>query len=353
MAGFVSFARRVLPQPGSARRQVLTGNPTGATATVAMVGVGTLTVTATTGSVDVYSDTYLDKYGALLQSAAVAFTGAGVMAVGSAVSHVPAVAMTGAGTLTVTATGGTVTAAVSLVGAGALAVGPSVTHVPAVAMSGAGALTVTPTLTTAASVGFTGAGSLTATPLVTHPVAVAMNGAGALTVIPTGGSQFGSVTLVGVGALTVTSLVTRVSVVAMGGFGTLTIVGGGMTALPAAVTFGTVKAWLGAGVNQAPDPDGYPDLVALAGTITFTSVKTIAVYSTASPAPLILAPKQVVASLDSNGYLVGTKTGEQLVRLIVGQWLVRFDLVGVTLPTFNLTVSAGVTTDLADVIPVS
>lgn len=296
MAGFVSYGRWVLIQPRPLRPQLLAGNPTG-------------TVSAS-------------------------------------------VTMTGSGSLTVVATG-SYSATVDMTGAGALAVAANLSLLPTVAMAGAGTLTVSSALTKSVTAIMTGGGSLTVTPLVTHLGVVALAGVGTLTVTPGGALQSATVALVGVGALSVTSLVTVPSVVSMGGFGILAIVGGVMASLPAAVTFGTVKAWLGTGVNQAPDADGYADLVAAAGTITFTPVRVLAVYPTASPAPLILAPKPVVTTLDSNGYLVGTKTGEQLVRLIVGSWLVSFQLVGIVVPAFNLAVNAGVTTDLADVIPVA
>jgi hypothetical protein len=119
------------------------------------------------------------------------------------------------------------------------------------------------------------------------------------------------------------------------------------------VTHGAVKAWLGSGVNVAPDTDGYADLIPDQGSVTFTPVASVLTFPTATPAPLILTPKVVVCTLDSDGYLIGTKTGaaEKLVRLIAGDWTVSFQLTGVTLPSFKVTITANTTIDLADVMP--
>ena len=126
-----------------------------------------------------------------------------------------------------------------------------------------------------------------------------------------------------------------------------------MTGLPAAVTFGSVKGWLAQGVNQAPDADGFADLVADQGTVTFTPTKAVLLFPSASPAPLILTPKTVVASLDADGYLVGTKTGgtEKLVRLIIGTYTVSYQLTGIPLPSHSITIVADTTIDLLEVIP--
>lgn len=124
-----------------------------------------------------------------------------------------------------------------------------------------------------------------------------------------------------------------------------------MSTLPVVVTHGAVKAWLGSGVNVSPDTDGYADLIPDVGTIKFTPVSAVLTFPTASPAPLILTPKVVVCTLDSDGYLIGTKSGEKLVRLIAGDWTVSFELTGVTLPSFKVTITANTTVDLADVMP--
>lgn len=127
-----------------------------------------------------------------------------------------------------------------------------------------------------------------------------------------------------------------------------------MSTLPVVVTHGAVKAWLGSGVNVSPDTDGYADLIPDVGTVTFTPVASVLTFPTASPAPLILTPRVVVCTLDSDGYLIGTKTGaaEKLVRLIAGDWTVSFQLTGVTLPSFKVTITANTTVDLADVMPI-
>jgi hypothetical protein len=132
-----------------------------------------------------------------------------------------------------------------------------------------------------------------------------------------------------------------------------TVQGGTVSTLPAVVTHGAVKAWLGSGVNVSPDADGYADLIPDVGTVTFTPNASVLTFPTASPAPLILTPRTVVCTLDSDGYLIGTKTGgtEKLVRLIAGDWTVSYQLTGVTLSSHKITVVGGVTIDLAEVMP--
>lgn len=303
------------------------------------------TGTAATAAAYDFTGTYTPAVSTTAESVLVAY------ATASGDVTVTAVAATGAGSARPPSVSGGSTGAVTAVkatGTG-LAVAPAVSAsssatVAAVKATGTGAAPI-PVVTVTTTI--TGGGAATGTGAAIPPTVTAV-GPGSVVAVKATGTGAARVPAVTTGAT-----VTAVKATGTGLVRVPSVSGGAVTSLPAAVTFGSVKGWLAQGVNQSPDADGYADLVADQGTVTFTPNVSVLLFPSASPDPLILTPKVVVATLDADGYLVGTKTGgtEKLVRLIVGTWTVTYQLTGVTLPSHPITITAGTTVDLIEVIP--
>lgn len=134
-------------------------------------------------------------------------------------------------------------------------------------------------------------------------------------------------------------------------------------------TFGKVIGKFVTPVVDSMDPDTYPDLVPLVGTITFLSVADRLIDPSASPDPVVMASTPIVAVLDANGYL--STPGPSNTIQYKGMWLVASDdpelnptnnqyvvtyslsLEGkvVQLPSHRLFIAGGSTIDLGAVIP--
>lgn len=86
--------------------------------------------------------------------------------------------------------------------------------------------------------------------------------------------------------------------------------------LPANISLGRVTARFGTAQVLAGDVDGIADFYPITdATITFTSTAPVLLNDSASPAPVIILPKPIICSLDSNGYLVD-EAGHRWVDLI-------------------------------------
>lgn len=137
-----------------------------------------------------------------------------------------------------------------------------------------------------------------------------------------------------------------------------------MTDLPP-LTYGRVVGRFVAGVADSDDAGVVPDVVPLAGTVTFTlSAASLRVVS-ASPVPTTVYPQPVTASLDADGYL--TQNGSRGVSLLATddpstnptdlQYTVSMSLWtpdgnGVNAPSWRFALPGGTEVDLTQVAPI-
>jgi hypothetical protein len=107
------------------------------------------------------------------------------------------------------------------------------------------------------------------------------------------------------------------------------------------------------------DNDGIPNVFPITdATITFTSTASVLLNATATPAPIVIMPKPIVCTLDSQGYLVDS-AGHRWCDLIATddtdltpstrRWKVTFS--GIAISDFDMTVPANSTIDLTTKIP--
>ncbi|WP_295787529.1 GDSL-type esterase/lipase family protein [uncultured Microbacterium sp.] len=137
-----------------------------------------------------------------------------------------------------------------------------------------------------------------------------------------------------------------------------------MTDLPP-LTYGRVVGRFVAGVADSDDAGVVPDVVPLAGSVTFTlSAASLRVVS-ASPVPTTVYPQPVTATLDADGYL--TQNGTRGVSLLATddpstnptdlQYTVTLSLWtpdgnGVNAPSWRFALPGGTEVDLTQVAPI-
>lgn len=137
-------------------------------------------------------------------------------------------------------------------------------------------------------------------------------------------------------------------------------------------TFGKVVAQFMTAVVDASDPDQFPDLVPLIGSVTFTLNVGRIVETDAEPNPYIIGSTAITGILDSEGYLCTPNPSNPLAAGTRGIYLIATDDASLNptafqyavtykltapdtrpreLPTHNIALLAGTTIDLAMVIP--
>lgn len=130
--------------------------------------------------------------------------------------------------------------------------------------------------------------------------------------------------------------------------------------LPANVSTGRVKARFATAEILVGDNDGIPNLFPVTTeTVTFTSTASVLLNSGASPDPIVILPKPIVCSLDSQGYMVDS-AGHRWCDLIATddsdltpsgrKWTITFSS-GLGISSFSINVAAGTTVDLTTLIP--
>lgn len=140
-------------------------------------------------------------------------------------------------------------------------------------------------------------------------------------------------------------------------------------ALPSNVGYGTVVGRFLLGYADGPDGDLFPDGVSAQGTLFFTPSPAYVKDASASPAPAIILPAVVEATLDEDGYLCGPQgSGAQGIRLVATNdtdlnpvnwtWKVDFRLTDsagapVPLSSFSFSLPQDTTVDLTVAMPVT
>jgi hypothetical protein len=129
--------------------------------------------------------------------------------------------------------------------------------------------------------------------------------------------------------------------------------------LPSNTSTGRVTARFATAEVLVGDNDGVPNVFPITdATITFTSTASVLLNATATPAPIVIMPKPIVCTLDSQGYLVDS-AGHRWCDLIATddtdltpstrRWKVTFS--GIAISDFDMTVPGGTTFDLTTKIP--
>lgn len=144
-------------------------------------------------------------------------------------------------------------------------------------------------------------------------------------------------------------------------------------ALPTNISYGTVVGQFLAALQDGSDPDKIPEGVSMKGTVTFIASPVYVLDYNSAPNPVTIVKTPIVCELDSEGYLCSPykaadsplSRGVTLIAtddpdlLPVGwTWTVMFNLTDpngarVSLPTQNILVPAGLTTDLTTVMNVA
>lgn len=130
--------------------------------------------------------------------------------------------------------------------------------------------------------------------------------------------------------------------------------------LPANVSTGRVKGRFGTAEVLVGDDDGVANLYPITSeTITFTSTASVLLNSAASPDPVVILPKPIVCTLDSQGYMVDS-AGHRWCDLIATddndltpsgrKWTVTCSA-GLGISPFAISVAGGTTVDLTTLIP--
>lgn len=132
----------------------------------------------------------------------------------------------------------------------------------------------------------------------------------------------------------------------------------------APLTYGIVKGRYVDLVGDLTDPDAEPDVIPLKGTVTFRLSAEELKVTTATPAPASVHASEVVATLDSQGYLSRNDlrtvalqaTNDPATNPTNLQWSVSFDLWTqddrwVERQPFSFALPAGATVDLIQVAP--
>lgn len=135
-----------------------------------------------------------------------------------------------------------------------------------------------------------------------------------------------------------------------------------MANIPAPLTYGTVVGMFASVLGDSADTGAEPDVVYLAGAITFTPAVAVAVAAEASP-PLTLVRQAIICTVVA-GVLTGPD-GQPGVHLLASDspgvtptgvlWRAAFALEGVASqpPAFSFELPGGSTLDLATLVPVA
>lgn len=130
--------------------------------------------------------------------------------------------------------------------------------------------------------------------------------------------------------------------------------------LPANVSTGRLKGRFGTAEVLVGDNDGIANVYPITTeTITFTSTASVLLNSGASPDPIVILPKPIVCTLDSQGYMVDS-AGHRWCDLIATddndltpsgrKWTVTCSA-GLGISPFAINVAGGTTVDLTTLIP--
>lgn len=277
---------------------------------------------------------FLPAAGPVTDTATVPIVGAGTLGVTPLETAVAAVGMGGGGTLAV-APLVTEVATVAVVGSGSLGVAPLVTHPYAVPIVGAGVLGVTPLVTEVATVAISGGSTVAVSGFQAIPSTVAIaggtvlgvtgvdtttavvpiTGAGTLGVVPLGGLT-ATVPMVGSGTVGVTPLVTEVATVAISGacvvgvttaitrVAAVAIVGATTVGVAGFDTISATVAIVGAGtLGVVPQGGVQPISQTTGNTTTISPVITLPSYSTGDGIILFLSRNQPTTTPTFSGAL--------------------------------------------------
>lgn len=129
--------------------------------------------------------------------------------------------------------------------------------------------------------------------------------------------------------------------------------------LPSNTGTGRITARFATAEVLVGDNDGIPNIFPITtATITFTSTASVLLNVTATPAPIVIMPKPIVCTLDSQGYMVDS-AGHRWCDLIATddvdltpssrKWRVTFS--GISIGEFTIAVAGGTTVDLTSLIP--
>jgi hypothetical protein len=353
-SGFTAVAADARSSNTSGRKSLLTCGTGPAATAGAYAYTGTYTAAATT-SIEPMLVAWNQSSG-IATVTAVKATGTGQSGVPLMGNQVPGVRAQGSGAALAPAVSGSGTATVISV----VATGSGLAPIPTVdgtAMITGGApaagsgLAVAPTVTASTS------GSVTA---------VKATGSG-LAVAPTPGSPgvVAAVRAVGSGVAGVPAVVgssgATVTAVRATGSGAARAPGVGVVeTLPSNTGTGRVTGRFGTAEVLIGDNDGIANIFPVTdATITFTSTAAVLLNATASPAPIVILPKPIVCTLDSQGYLVDS-AGHRWCDLIATddvdltpanrRWKVTCSA-GLGIADFTIAVAGGTTVDLTTLIP--
>jgi hypothetical protein len=122
--------------------------------------------------------------------------------------------------------------------------------------------------------------------------------------------------------------------------------------MPAAVSFGTVTGQIMLAVADSADAGPEPDASSAGGSVKFTpSVTQLRVPA----ANVMLMLQPLTFTLDTNGAFSASLVATDDTDLIPTGWTYHVVFVlnsGARIPAFDMAVPQGVTTDIADVMPV-
>lgn len=144
-------------------------------------------------------------------------------------------------------------------------------------------------------------------------------------------------------------------------------------ALPTNISYGTVVGQFLAALQDSSDIDKLPEGVPMKGTVTFIASPVYVLDYSAAPNPVTILKTPIVCPLDSEGYVCSPyvaadsplSRGVNLIAtddpdlLPVGwTWTVMYNLTdpvgrAVSLPTQNISVPTGITTDLTTVMNIA
>lgn len=144
-------------------------------------------------------------------------------------------------------------------------------------------------------------------------------------------------------------------------------------ALPTNISYGTVVGQFLAAIQDSSDPDKLPEGIPMKGTVTFIASPTYVLDYSAVPNPVTILKTPIVCSLDTEGYVCSPyvaadsplSRGVSLIAtddpdiLPIGwTWTVMYNLVdpqgrAVSLPNQNISIPAGLTTDLTTVMNIA
>jgi hypothetical protein len=138
------------------------------------------------------------------------------------------------------------------------------------------------------------------------------------------------------------------------------------TDFPTNLSTGTVTGRFILASADSVDGGTDPDVVAAVGTVVFTPSPQVIKDPTSTPAPLMLMPAPITATLDSEGYIcgVGTTRGVTLIATddadvtpVNWTWSVKFNLTAnggtaLTLDSFSFQLPSGTTKDITALAPV-